>query len=441
MDFLNKARSCRWSWTLFNYTEEMIEGVATAFKTNEKLSYIVWGREVCPDTGRKHLQGYLEMKIKSGFRTVLKHAGLPQNTFICVSKGNAKENRAYCTKDGNQVVELGKARDGQGHRNDLSDVKEMVKQGCSLEEIADVATSYQGLRSINTYRAIYDKPRDFETKVVWLWGDTGTGKTLFARLITDNAWISAANGIEWFDGYYNNAYAILDDIRAESGRIEKFLRLFDRTGCPVPIKGSTVQWKPRLIVVTGPFHPQVLFRKGAPCFEENVQQLLRRCDYVIHADKWNTDVLVDIMREKEIAESESSDECPFVWDPLSVEEIYEMMDISIDDKSIERPKLALSKLSSPNVDGTRKTHYLASRSRKTSNVSGCTSASSFVCNSAKPFSFEKWPKVGGNIPRASPLGRSPPETDPRPGFGKEEMEESNAVLGSALARAAERLSH
>ena len=59
----------------------------------------LYGKEICPTTGRQHFQGF--MRLKKAMRiTELKLIGKPH---LEACKGNEEQNERYCSKDGNVV--------------------------------------------------------------------------------------------------------------------------------------------------------------------------------------------------------------------------------------------------------------------------------------------------------------------------------------------------
>lgn len=82
----------RWCFTWHDYPDDWNKQL----QRPTVAGYIV-GREICPTTGRKHLQGYIETKEKTR-PTAL---GLPKCVHWEVARGNRKANEAYCTKEQN----------------------------------------------------------------------------------------------------------------------------------------------------------------------------------------------------------------------------------------------------------------------------------------------------------------------------------------------------
>lgn len=84
-------------FTLHDYTENMCQ---TIIKSAELYKYIyVFGKEICPDTKRPHLQGFIEWATKTSFTAIKKKLKIDTMHFI-PAKGNKESNITYCTKDG-----------------------------------------------------------------------------------------------------------------------------------------------------------------------------------------------------------------------------------------------------------------------------------------------------------------------------------------------------
>lgn len=107
--------------TINNYEDDCIDKI----KTIEKITYAVFGKEIAPNTGTKHLQGYIQWKSKTRFATVKKafeKIGLKPH--IEIAHGNVEQNQTYCKKE-NDFTEWGEATK-QGQRKDLERMYEMV---------------------------------------------------------------------------------------------------------------------------------------------------------------------------------------------------------------------------------------------------------------------------------------------------------------------------
>lgn len=94
--------------------------------------YIVVGREL-GEEHTPHLQGYIHFKDAISFRQCKRLLG--DRAHIEKSQGTAAENRTYCTKDGD-YFECGIMPE-QGKRRDIDLVRELVKDGKPMRDIAD----------------------------------------------------------------------------------------------------------------------------------------------------------------------------------------------------------------------------------------------------------------------------------------------------------------
>jgi len=84
----------------------------------ESTTYGLSGLEVCPTTGKEHLQMYIRFKNAVRFNTVKEL--LPATAHLEAAKGNFKANFAYCTKEGS-YIEWGERPSIEGHIKGLFD--------------------------------------------------------------------------------------------------------------------------------------------------------------------------------------------------------------------------------------------------------------------------------------------------------------------------------
>lgn len=179
------------------------------------LTYACVGKEV-GEEGTPHLQGYLEFSSLKTRNWISKK--IPR-AYIEVAYGSPQENRTYCSKSGQIILEVGQIKQ-QGKRKDLDEVKEMIDDGASIAEVREqhFGTWVRNRQSLEIYAsAIRDRPEpprytkeefpiewqeidegDIQTLV--LWGKTGIGKTSFARSLLPNAMVvSHIDQLQSFD--------------------------------------------------------------------------------------------------------------------------------------------------------------------------------------------------------------------------------------------------
>ena len=240
--------------------------------------YQIYGYEVCPTTQKKHIQGYIYFKNAKTMSAVKK-------VFRCDSihleeaGGTALDSKKYCSKEGDWT-EVG-VRPEQGKRNDLKDIKDMVKSGKVMKDIIEVASNYQSLKTAELLLKYIEKPRDWKTRVVWIQGKSGTGKTRQAfetltQLYGKYPYIKERDTDKWFDGYDGDEGVLLDEIDSESN-YATLKKLCDRYPCRVETKGGMRQFVAKTIYITSLYGPSVVFREKP----EGGKEIIRRIDEII----------------------------------------------------------------------------------------------------------------------------------------------------------------
>ncbi|XP_022656047.1 uncharacterized protein LOC111248264 isoform X2 [Varroa destructor] len=175
-----QLRFRRAAWTLNNYTEEELKNI----KENvTQFRYIIWGYEIAPNTGTKHLQGYAATEKPSTldrFKTLLS-----DRAHIEIAKASEEKNREYCIKSGH-FEEFGRIN-SQGQRNDLYNVVDTLLDNKD-DPIGAVAESHpvafikfhRGIKDLATTLKLGAK-RNHRTKLCIVYGYPGTGKSFGVR--------------------------------------------------------------------------------------------------------------------------------------------------------------------------------------------------------------------------------------------------------------------
>lgn len=92
-----------WCFTVFDYTDEMIiKMCANSAKFDAKY---VFGREVCPDTEKLHLQCFITKEKKFRWSQIFKGI-LPDSTHREACKGSVQDNIDYCMKEGDYLTNM-----------------------------------------------------------------------------------------------------------------------------------------------------------------------------------------------------------------------------------------------------------------------------------------------------------------------------------------------
>ena len=169
-------------FTVNNYTQEEYDVFVKLGEQRNKCHYLIIAKEV-GESGTPHLQGYIEFTGKHSYMKFVTMTG--RNFWARPRSGSQKEARKYCQKTP-EYQEWGEPR-RQGN----------VRPSMKLEPMVD---------------AIEDgKRRLHKTKVIYLYGKTGRGKTRSA--------------IKYFAdllGKEEDDVTIFDDIFITSGSLKGF---------------------------------------------------------------------------------------------------------------------------------------------------------------------------------------------------------------------------
>lgn len=263
------SRSRAWSFTLNNYTDDEIEVL-----DNLECQYIVYGKELAPETQTPHLQGFVYFPNAKTMTAIKKKIG--NRAHLEVSRGTPSENRTYCIKDGD-FVERGELPQ-QGQRTDIQVVRDVVNQGKGMRAILDEEkVTIPMIKIAEKYLTYKEKPRNWKPYVWWIWGPTGSGKSRRARELLGPEPFEAMETNQWWDGYDAHADVIIDDMRGDFAKFHVLLKLLDRYGFRVQIKGGYRQFLAKRIVITSCYHPTEMFSGRTT---EDIGQLLRRIDEI-----------------------------------------------------------------------------------------------------------------------------------------------------------------
>jgi len=154
------SASKRWCFTYFYVETQSIDEVKNFLGSNG--SYI-FGLEICPETGRPHMQGYVEFTKKARplefCRDVLPKAHWEK------TKRSREENIRYCSKENNYFSNF-------KIRKPLYDVLEHHIKKPFQEELINI---------------VKEDPDPMNRNIYWIYEEEGnTGKTTFAKHVCIN---------------------------------------------------------------------------------------------------------------------------------------------------------------------------------------------------------------------------------------------------------------
>jgi len=278
MPRVNKSGKARgWILTINNIADW--NGLQESVRSHKQVRYFCGQLEVGKE-GTRHLQAYVEFGGPVGLQFVCK---LFPRAHAEIRRGTPEEARKYCSKEETRVegthYEYGTLPGGgakrQGAREDLDAVRGAVQGGATVRTLIESfpVTYARYPKFCDRLLMEYTGRRSWKTEVRVYVGPTGCGKTSAAYQEFPDLW-SKPEGA-WFDGYNGEAHVLIDDFRG--GRdcgisFASMLQLLDRYRMVVPVKGSFVQWVPRVIIITSNIKPEFWYPW------EEVAPLKRRID-------------------------------------------------------------------------------------------------------------------------------------------------------------------
>lgn len=273
-------------------------------KYDDKVKYCCFALEIAPTTGHKHFQGYLEMVKKitlTGIKKLFNEWGAHWEP----RKGTREQARDYCMgmpdENGNKTKEgvlgvwetEGWDNGGQGARNDLKAVVDMLKNGASIYDIAYKETSsfLKYHKGIERAHALFSPKRTWKTEVIVLFGKTDVGKSRIAWETFPDAYGKSAEHT-WWDGYAGEETVIIDDYEGEFD-FRYLLRLLDRYPLQIQVKGGMTQFNSYRIVITSNRHPEEWYAMNSRVNHDDIKAMKRRITRCMHLFRNPDTSLVD----------------------------------------------------------------------------------------------------------------------------------------------------
>lgn len=264
----------QWCFTLNNYTPEEYESTKSFCEKEGK--YFIIGRET-GDGGTPHIQGFVSLRVRRNFGYVRNN--LTSRCHIEGARGTARQNREYCSKDGD--FEEGGKLPGNISSTDeqFTEFRAAIRRGNS--GLAEFADSYPGTFGRNGFNLLRNAQllitpiSRADISVEWIYGSPGVGKSRRAHNTFPNAYLKEPR-TKWWNGYLQEKEVIIDDFGPGGVDINHLLRWFDRYKCLVENKGGMLALHADKFIVTSNFHPKDVYCGFCGAEHPQLQALLRR---------------------------------------------------------------------------------------------------------------------------------------------------------------------
>lgn len=275
------AQHPNWCFT-FNYDEGDEDFVREFWdELCTKAHYAIGGWEVAPTTGQRHLQGYVQFESKqrlSALKRLRNGAGIHWEP----ARGDEQQNIDYCSKAGNFITFGDEPRiinGGKRVKREWAETLNLCKQG-KFEEI-DAQIQITQCRNLEYIHKKYmTRPADLNpnTRMTWIWGPTGTGKSRTAReMMAGKEWYDKTQN-KWWDHYNGEEFVLIDDLEKDYAvkliaHLKRWLDIYPFVG---EMKGSVQKYiRPKHIIITSNFSPEMIFD-----LPEWLEPIMRRCEVI-----------------------------------------------------------------------------------------------------------------------------------------------------------------
>lgn len=287
---MSQTKSRNFIFTINNYTDKILEKFVDVAESLERHKYICYGLEEAPETGTKHIQGYIQLSDNQRFTFLHNYFNITKNNkvdkfHVESANGTYQQNKDYTSKSGS-FYEFGEPK--ISGRSDLVELKAKVAENPAniSQIIREDCTNNQQLRFVENLPKHYFKNRDIKNPpfVIWLHGKTGSGKS---KLVYDSfESICSVSDYKWpGNGYQQQECFLLDDYREQDLNFHELLKIIDRYPFSLANKGGYIPLNSPFIVITTPEDISDTFR----FIKEDLEQIRRRITVEINLTNTQVD--------------------------------------------------------------------------------------------------------------------------------------------------------
>lgn len=248
------------AFTITDFRERAVVVALLALKAPP--TYYILGNEVCPESGRPHVQGYVYYKTQRPLSAVIKQL---KPAHVEIARGDIDSNFAYCSKEGD-FIEFGERPVGsfEGLKRGREAIKERNALLLSTNlndavDAGDLPLSQLPLlkKAKMLYLAAVQPYCHDDVRGIWYYGPPRTGKSRAAYEEFPTAYRKAQS--KWFCGYSGEDVIILDDL--DSDCLGHLLKIWlDRYPVVAETKNGQVQLQHKKFVITSNYLPEELFK-------------------------------------------------------------------------------------------------------------------------------------------------------------------------------------
>lgn len=250
-------RARGWAGTCNNPTEEDYASLDAI--SEDSVTFLGYQTERGAE-GTEHIQWYIRWKNPC---TMAQAKGRLTPRFHLEPARNHEACKKYCLKEESRIIGPSKAINnetcgpGQGTRTDILNLVDAARQKRSFNELVDefpvpMAKYYKFVEAVRSH---IPAEGEFNRKVIFQWGPTGTGKSwaTWQSPYRESRWQMAppggSNAVTWCDGYDGQDTAVFEEYTHPYLRTFLLLQLTDKYPFNVNVRGGTRLWKPTTIFI------------------------------------------------------------------------------------------------------------------------------------------------------------------------------------------------
>lgn len=247
--------------------------------------YSTFGVEFCPDTGRKHYQGFTYRKQACSMSAMKKFLG-EKTVHLIASKGTPAENALYCAKGAQPKEEWEELKakgahygldadvwsvgvlPSQGVRSDILALRDAIRSKRSLSDMLDDNVNLESLAKYGRFAekvhlaSLKATTRDFrDLEVTVHVGETGCGKTRIPYDLGAYKW--EPSNPEWWCDYDGEDILLIDEFYGQL-KPSRLQAILDGYQVRLPIKGGHTFARWTKIYITTNVDPSEWYGETVP---------------------------------------------------------------------------------------------------------------------------------------------------------------------------------
>ena len=228
---------------LFPFTDyELDEAFLKDFYEKNNVGWLKFGREECPTTKKKHLQGVVYFNCPRTLKSVIKKL---KPRHVEIAKGDVEDNDKYVSKGGD-TVEYG-TKPTQGKRTDLEKIKKKIKEGINSEELDDMIPFQMQLqygKRLEEYRLKHEEKRKWTTKIFILSGNLDNCEKY---AVSQNA-KRVYKDDKFFSGYSGEDMVYFHRFTPKEWKEDLFLDIVGNNPYEIRMLYGVRNWKPKVVI-------------------------------------------------------------------------------------------------------------------------------------------------------------------------------------------------